>query len=93
MPDRWEKGLYAIVREGIAPVLVGEFGGRETGPDTPEGVWQRAFVEYLREKKLGFIYWSWNPNSSDTGGVLADDWLTVVEPKRTLLAPLFDPRR
>jgi endoglucanase len=92
MEKRWETGFYAIVREGIAPVLVGEFGGRQTGPDTPEGVWQRAFVEYLREKRLGFIYWSWNPNSSDTGGVLADDWLTVVEPKRLMLAPLLDPR-
>jgi endoglucanase len=90
MPDRWERGFFYIVREGIAPVLVGEFGGRQTGPDTPEGVWQRAFVEFLREQRLGFIYWSWNPNSGDTGGLLADDWRTIVEPKRRLLAPLLD---
>lgn len=90
LADRWDKGFYFIVREGIAPVLVGEFGGRETGADTREGVWQRAFVEFLREKRLGFVYWSWNPTSSDTGGLLADDWLTIVEPKRRLLAPLLD---
>jgi len=90
LPDRWEKGFYFIVREGIAPVLVGEFGGRQTGPETPEGVWQRDFVEFLREKEIGFVYWSWNPNSGDTGGLLADDWLTVVEPKRNLLAPLLE---
>jgi endoglucanase len=35
------------------------------------------------------VYWSWNPNSSDTGGLLEDDWLTVVESKRKLLAPLL----
>jgi endoglucanase len=94
LPERWDKGFYFLVREQIAPVLVGEFGGRETGPDTPEGVWQRAFVEFLREKQLGFIYWSWNPNSGDTGGLVADDWRTLVEPKRALLAPLLDvPRR
>lgn len=90
LADRWDKGFHYIVREGIAPVLVGEFGGRETGADTREGVWQRAFVEFLREQRLGFVYWSWNPNSSDTGGLLADDWLTIVEPKRRLLAPLLD---
>jgi len=94
LPERWDKGFYFLVREQIAPVLVGEFGGRETDPDTPEGVWQRAFVEFLREKQLGFIYWSWNPNSGDTGGLVADDWRTLVEPKRALLAPLLDvPRR
>jgi endoglucanase len=53
-------------------------------------VWQRAFVEFLRERRLGFVYWSWNPTSGDTGGLLADDWLTIVEPKRRLLAPLLD---
>jgi endoglucanase len=90
LPDRWEQGFGFIASEGIAPVLVGEFGGRETGGETPEGVWQQAFVAFLRERRLGFIYWSWNPNSSDTGGLLADDWLTVVEPKRRLLAPLLD---
>lgn len=90
LTDRWDKGFYYIVREGIAPVLVGEFGGRQTAPGTAEGVWQRAFVEFLRERRLGFVYWSWNPNSGDTGGLLADDWLTIVEPKRALLAPLLD---
>lgn len=90
LADRWDKGFHYIVREGIAPVLVGEFGGRQTGADTREGVWQRAFVEFLREQRLGFVYWSWNPNSGDTGGLLADDWLTIVEPKRRLLAPLLD---
>lgn len=90
LPDRWERGFGYILTEKIAPVLVGEFGGRQTGPDTPEGVWQRAFVEFLHDNRLGFIYWSWNPNSSDTGGLLADDWLTIVEPKRRLLGRLLD---
>jgi len=87
---RWEQGFYYIVREGIAPVLVGEFGGRETTAETPEGIWQKAFVDFLHERKLGFVYWSWNPNSSDTGGLLEDDWLMIVEPKRKLLAPLLE---
>ena len=23
------------------------------------------------------MWWSWNPNSGDTGGIVQDDWLTV----------------
>lgn len=24
------------------------------------------------------FWWSWNPNSGDTGGLVQDDWLTVL---------------
>ena len=23
------------------------------------------------------VWWDWNPNSGDTGGIVQDDWLTV----------------
>lgn len=26
---------------------------------------------------VSWIFWSWNPSSSDTGGVVGPDWLTV----------------
>ena len=83
--NRWETGWHYIAREGIAPVWIGEFGGRQTDDDSKEGIWQRQFVDYLQEQSLGFAYWSWNPNSTDTGGILQDDWLSVEEPKQELL--------
>ncbi|HAJ63533.1 MAG TPA: glycoside hydrolase, partial [Cyanobacteria bacterium UBA8543] len=34
-------------------------------------------------------YWSWNPNSGDTGGILQDDWQTVQTAKQELLQGLL----
>lgn len=87
--DRWEKGFAYIAAEGIAPILVGEFGGRGVGLDTVEGRWQNLFVDFLAARGLSFTYWSWNPNSSDTGGILQDDWRTVNAAKQAMLDRLL----
>jgi hypothetical protein len=63
-----------------APVLIGEFGGHSMGDD-PEGVWQRTLITYLQVNQFDYTYWSWNPNSGDTGGILEDDWTTLDESK------------
>jgi endoglucanase len=88
--DRWQKGFYYISRQNIAPILIGEFGGRLSDTSSPEGIWQNKFVKYIRQKKLSFAYWSWNPNSADTGGILKDDWQSVDMPKQQLLSQLLD---
>lgn len=90
-----------IHEEGIAPVLVGEMGSRlETDIDR---AWAEAIVAYLAgdhdgdgeidpgSTPMSFAWWSWNPNSGDTGGVLADDWRTVRPEVTSLLEPLLDP--
>ena len=41
---------------------------------------------------MGWTFWSWNPNSGDTGGVLKDDWSTVHADKMALLADLQQRR-
>ncbi|MBD1909231.1 cellulase family glycosylhydrolase [Leptolyngbya sp. FACHB-16] len=87
--ERWETGFNYIARQGIAPVLIGEFGGRQVDERSPEGVWQRQLVTYIQQNNLHFTYWSWNPNSSDTGGILLDDWQTIDAPKQNLLNQLL----
>ncbi|MCC5951062.1 MAG: cellulase family glycosylhydrolase [Acidimicrobiia bacterium] len=93
LPDvlrhRWDVGFGYLVHEDIAPVLVGEFGGRQVGLDTVEGLWQQLFVNYLRDHQMSFTYWSWNPNSTDTGGILTDDWTTIHEDKQQMLNRLL----
>jgi endoglucanase len=84
LPGIWHDHWAFLVEDGIAPVLVGEFGGRSVGSDG-EGVWQRSLVAYLRDHQLSYTYWAWNPNSSDTGGLLADDWSTLDERKLSVL--------
>jgi endoglucanase len=84
LPALWDSQWGYLVKEKHTPVVLGEFGGRSVGNDA-EGVWQRNLVKYLKDNKIGYTYWSWNPNSGDTGGILADDWTTVHKDKLALL--------
>lgn len=91
LPDEWDRRWGYIHREGIAPVVVGEFGGRSVGDDR-EGQWQKVLLAYLRKHGIGAIVWALN-NGWDTGGVLGPDWQTVDWPRQEvyrqiLAAPL-----
>ncbi len=83
--DRWEQGFFYIVREGIAPILIGEFGGKQVDPDSKEGQWQNRLVDFIQQNQLSYTYWTWNPNSRDTGGILQDDWKTIQPAKQAML--------
>jgi mannan endo-1,4-beta-mannosidase len=88
LPAVWDRFWGFIPQKLDVPILLGEFGGKlETESDR---AWLRALMAYLRERDLGWIWWSWNPNSADTGGILQDDWVTVDRTKMDLLpsAPL-----
>ena len=72
----WDRG-YAVI--------IGEFGGRYgNGGDPKDRDWQDALINYMDSKGMtDFFYWSWNPNSGDTGGILQDNWQDVWEDKIT----------
>jgi len=72
-------------------LAIGEFGGHYDDTIVEGGVaWQDRFVAWMRARGIdSFFYWSWNPNSVDTGGILKDDWKTPVDAKLRLLAPLL----
>jgi len=84
LPALWDSMWGKLARDNQAPVLLGEFGGRSVGGDA-EGVWQHSLMRYLKDRKISYTYWCWNPDSGDTGGVLADDWTTVHQDKLALL--------
>ncbi|MEM9119668.1 MAG: cellulase family glycosylhydrolase [Cyanobacteria bacterium P01_F01_bin.56] len=84
--SRWQIGFQYIADAGIAPILIGEFGGRQVDNRSKEGIWQRQLVDFIGQKNLNFTYWSWNPNSGDTGGILQDDWRSIHQPKQALLS-------
>ena len=97
LPAIWDKNWGYLFKNGIAPVLVGEFGTKlETASDQ---IWLNALVKYMQGGITGgtlpagqqgpsWTYWSWNPNSGDTGGILADDWKTVNQSKLSLIQPM-----
>jgi endoglucanase len=40
---------------------------------------------------MSFTYWSWNPNSGDTGGIALDDWYSINQTKQALISPYLIP--
>lgn len=82
----------------------GQFGLNGSGQYTvanrvPETAWmttlmkhmlgQRAAASVSTGERMSFTWWSYNPNSTDTGGLLQDDWLTWQQPKLDLIQPLL----
>jgi len=93
MDSIWETHFGFLVDQGYT-VIIGEFGGRYgNGGDPRDKDWHDALISYMVQKGLtNFFYWSWNPNSIDTGGILKDDWNSVWDDKLALLSQLMgDP--
>ncbi len=95
MPAIWD--LHYGSFAGQHAIVFGEFGGRHghdgmgriANPKDP--ILQNALVDYMIEKNLqSSFYWSWNPNSTDTGGLLQDDWTNVWQDKVDLLQRLWN---
>ncbi|MFI5976098.1 cellulase family glycosylhydrolase [Streptomyces sp. NPDC051452] len=81
MPAIWDRNWGYLFQRNTAPVLLGEFGTTlQSGVDHK---WLSALVDYLRPTgtygadSISWTFWSWNPDSGDTGGLLKDDWQTV----------------
>jgi endoglucanase len=95
MPGIWGKNWGYLFDSGTAPVWVGEFG--TTLASTTDQVWLKTLVQYLRPTaayggdSYQWTFWSWNPDSGDTGGILQGDWQTVDTVKDGYLAAIKAP--
>ncbi|UXA16212.1 cellulase family glycosylhydrolase [Mycobacterium sp. SMC-4] len=103
LPQKFQQMWGFIYEQNIAPIYLGEFGTRLADPK--DLVWFEAITSYLSgdfdndgiidivagTEDMSWTFWSWNPNSSDTGGILANDWNTVNTHKMAYLQALqFD---
>jgi endoglucanase len=90
MPTVWDQDFGNLVNKGYA-VVPGEWGGKYgNGGLSSDYTWQNALASYLDSKKIcSSFYWSWNPNSGDTGGILQDDWKTPWQNKLQLLTKYY----
>ena len=91
MPAIWDAHFGRFRAMGHA-IAIGEAGGRYGhGGDPRDKTWQDALIQYLGERNIPHLfYWSWNPNSGDTGGILKDDWTSVWQDKIDLLNRLWN---
>ncbi|WNV06608.1 cellulase family glycosylhydrolase [Candidatus Methylospira mobilis] len=90
MPAIWDAHFGQFKKAGYT-LAIGEIGGKYGHGGDPKDVkFQNALIAYLKGKGItNLFYWSWNPNSGDTGGILQDDWTAVWQDKVNLLASLW----
>ncbi len=103
LTDKFKK-MWGYLYEGnTAPVWLGEIGTSLIDPK--DIAWLEKMQAYLKgdfnadglrdiptdKAGIGFTWWSWNPDSGDTGGILKDDWKTVNMDKLAYIQPVMSP--
>ncbi len=84
--DLWRSHWAYLRQEGLAPVLVGEFGGKSVSDDNQSGQWQRTLISFLQREGFSYTYWVWNQDDW-VGGLVVDNDGTLNQAKMALLAP------
>ncbi|OPZ83408.1 MAG: Endoglucanase E1 precursor [Firmicutes bacterium ADurb.Bin419] len=83
--DCWKDNWAFIYEDGIAPLLIGEWGGFMDGG--PNEKWMEAIRDYIVDNRIHHTFWCYNANSGDTGGLVSHDFITWDEKKYELLKP------
>ena len=77
LDDYWRDTWAFIAEEHIAPLLMGEWGGwvDKEHDKTGENVhWLQEIRDYMIDKHIHHTFWCFNENSSDTGGLVYDNF-------------------
>jgi len=86
MPAIWDTHFGFLPQQTGNAYVIGEWGGLLSGAD---GTWIKAFVNYLvKTSNTDNFFWCLNPDSGDTGGLLAYDWKTPDNEKLAILQTL-----
>jgi endoglucanase len=85
----WDQMWGYLVKQNIAPVLLGEFGS--TLVDPKDTVWMNALLRYTQNLGISWTFWSLNPNSGDTKGLLLDDWISIDHVRYDVISPFLVP--
>lgn len=77
LDDYWYDTWAYLVEENRYPLLMGEWGGfvDEEHDTTGENVhWLKELRDYMIDKHIHHTFWCFNENSSDTGGLVYDNF-------------------
>jgi endoglucanase len=91
MPNIWNQHFGSLTQKGYT-IVPDEWGGKYGlgGGLANDKTWQDAMKNYFISNKIcNTFYWSWNPNSGDTGGILQDDWKTPQQAKVDMLKDFY----
>ncbi|GMS96544.1 hypothetical protein PENTCL1PPCAC_18719, partial [Pristionchus entomophagus] len=84
LDDQYMQEYGFLAKKGL-PVLIGEWGA-SNNPRSPGEKWNKWYADWLRSKCLtNNFYWSLDPNSDYTSGLLDRDWKTPDKRKLELL--------
>jgi endoglucanase len=87
----WNNNFDYLYQSNTAPMFVGEFGIKDQNANGGKALtWFKTFTKFIGGK-YSWTYWSLNPNSGDTGGILTDDWTTINQWKMDVLKPYLQP--
>jgi endoglucanase len=79
------------MQQNLGHILIGEFGIKDRASASGRaGVWFETVLSKLGTT-YSWTFWCWNPNSGDTEGLLAYDWLTPVQWKIDALKAVMAP--
>ena len=81
----WYPNWYYIVDQNIAPMLIGEWGGKLKNDNNRK--WLECLGSFIADKRLHHTFWAFNPNSADTGGLMLEGWKSVDEEKCAIIEP------
>jgi endoglucanase len=91
MAGVWNNNFDYLYQSNTAPLFVGEFGIKDQNANGGKALtWFKTFTKFMGGK-YHWTYWSLNPNSGDTGGILTDDWTTINQWKMDVLKPYLQP--
>lgn len=91
MPEIWEEHYDYLYESNTSPIFVGEFGIRNQNAFSGIAyTWFTEFMDFMGDK-YSWTFWTMNPNSGDTGGILQDDWTSVNQWKLDVLQPHVAP--
>jgi aryl-phospho-beta-D-glucosidase BglC (GH1 family) len=87
----WTAKFDFIMQQNLGHILIGEFGIKDrASAKGTAGVWFDTVMAKLGTT-YSWTFWCWNPNSGDTEGLLAYDWVTPVKWKMDALKPAMAP--
>lgn len=89
MPEIWKEHFHYLYENNTSPLFIGEFGIRNQD-NAIAYTWYKEWMNFMGDI-YSWTFWTMNPNSGDTGGILKDDWTSVNQWKMDVLSPHFAP--